>query len=289
MLTNFNKNRRFGAGKKRFIYSKKTYGNPFFRRPRTSLSATNRFLPDKVKLISFALTIALLILFWLLFFSALFKIKQIKVSGVGESQAKEVESLARELTVNRLVGKNNLLLYDKSELSRILNEKYYLENLNIEKKLFHTLKITLAEKRQSVIWREDDKYFYLDTQGNVINQVDPLNLSGTNLPLIENLTKIKIESRQANINAPTINYVLALYDEFKDKKHGFTVERFILDKDVNTIKMVVLTGPKIYFNTEESIAEQAARLDLIIKEKLKDSLMTKEYINLRYGNNVYIK
>jgi hypothetical protein len=82
---------------------------------------------------------------------------------------------------------------------------------------------------------------------------------------------------------------LALFNEFKDKNHGFAIERFILDKDINTVKMAVLDGPKIYFNPEETVARQAARLDLIIKEKLKDTFKSKEYINLRYGNNIYIK
>lgn len=286
---NFNKNRRFGVGKRRFVYSKKIYANPFFRRKKVSLGRPNGFLSNQVKLTIFAALVIILIFIWLLFFSTLFKINQIEISGVGESLAKEVESLARQVAEDRLLGKNNLWLYDKNKLSRVLNDKYYLQNLTIKKKWLHTLKIFLEEKRQIAVWREDDKYFYLDGEGNVINQTDPLNLNDSNLPLIENLTEIKIEGRKASVNQPTINYILALFNEFKDKKHGFEIERFILDKDINTVKMAVLAGPKIYFNTEESTAEQAARLDLIIKERLKDNFKTKEYINLRYGNNIYIK
>lgn len=287
---NPNKYKRFsGVGKRRFIYSKKTYTNPFFRRKKTSLIRSNGFLSNKVKLIIFAAFIASLIFIWLLFFSTLFKIDKITISGAGDNLVKEIDSLARQVAADRLVGKNNLLLYDKSELSRILNDKYYLQNLTIEKKLFHTLKINLEEKRRLAAWREDDKYFYLDSEGKVINQTDPLNINSSRLPLIENLTEIKIEGRKANINKATIDFILALFNEFKDKKHGFQVERFILDKDINTVKMAVLAGPKIYFNLEEAAAKQAARLDLVIKEKLIDTFAAKEYINLRYGNNVYIK
>lgn len=287
---NINKNKRFGGtGKRRFVYSKKTYANPFFRRKKISLSRQSGYLSNKIKLIIFAAVVVILILIWLLFFSTLFKINKIEISGAGESLTKEVDALAHQVAENRLLGKNNLLLYDKSELSRILNDKYYLQSLSIKKSLFHTLKITLAEKSQAAVWREDDKYFYLDGDGNTINQVDPLNINGARLPLIENLTGIKIEGRQANINKATIDYILALFNEFKDKKHGFDIERFILDKDVNTVKMAVLAGPKIYFNLGETVANQTTRLDLVIKEKLKDSFAAKEYIDLRYGNNIYIK
>lgn len=284
-----NKTNRFGAGKRSFVYSKKTYANPFFRRQKIFLTRPSGRLSNKIKLIILAALTASLILIWLLFFSTLFKINKIEVSGAGENLAEEVESLAREVAEDRLVGKNNLLLYDKNELKRVLNDKYYLQNLNIERKLFHTLKIVLVEKNQTAVWREDDKYFYLDGEGNTINQIDPLNINRSQLPLIENLTGSKIEGRKANIDQPTIDYILTLFNEFTDKRHGFEIERFILDKDLNTIKMAVISGPKIYFNLMKTVANQAARLDLIIKEKLRDNFATKEYVDLRYGNNIYIK
>lgn len=203
--------------------------------------------------------------------------------------AKEIEILARRIAEDRIIGKNNLLLYNSEELDRALNEKYYLQNLSVKKNLFHTLKITLTEKSQIAVWHEGDKYFYLDSEGKVINQVDPLNINSSSLPLIENLTGIEIEERQANTNQPALDYILALFNEFKDERHGFTLDRFILDQDINTIKIAALAGPKIYFNLAEKVADQAARLDLIIKEKLKNDFNAKEYIDLRYGNNIYIK
>lgn len=287
---NLKKARRFGGiGKKKFVYSKKTYSNPFFRRKKISLARPNGFLSNKIKLGIFAALVIILIFIWLLFFSTLFKITKVEISGARESLAKEVEAAARQVAENRLLGKNNLLLYDKNGLSEILNDKYYLQNLIIKRQPFHTLKIDLEEKQKIAVWREDEKYFYLDGEGNAINQVDPLNLNGYSLPLIENLTDIKIESRKANIDKPAIDYILALFKEFKDKKHGFEIERFILDKDINTIKMAALSGPKIYFNPNKAVAEQTARLNLLIKEKLKDNFNAKEYIDLRYGNNIYVK
>lgn len=284
-----NKTKRFGAGKRRFVYSNKTYANPFFRRQKIFLTRPSGRLSNKIKLIILAALTASLILIWLLFFSTLFKISKIEVSGAGENLAEEVESLAREVAEDRLAGKNNLLLYDKNKLKRVLNDKYYLQNLTITRKLFHTLKIVLVEKNQTAVWREADKYFYLDGEGNTINQIDPLNINRSRLPLIENLTGIKIEGRKANIDQPTIDYILTLFNEFTDKRHGFEIERFILDKDLNTIKMAVISGPKIYFNLMKTVANQTARLDLIIKEKLRDNFATKEYVDLRYGNNIYIK
>lgn len=284
-----NKINRLGSNRKKYIYSAKTYKNPFFQNKQTATTRSGES-KNKKKLAIFAAVIAILILLWLLFFSTMFKIEKIEVSGVRESMLSEIELIAKDLAENRLIGKNNLLLYNKSDLIKILNEKYYLENLSIKRKLFHTLIINLQEKQQVAIWRENDQYYYLDGDGNIINQTDPLNIKSGSYPLIENLTEVKIDGRKANINEEAIGYILNLFNEFKENSHDFAIERFIIDKDINTVKMAILSGPKIYFNTKAPIEEQTAKLDLIVKEKLKNDFKSvKEYIDLRYANNVYMK
>ena len=276
------------TGKRKYLYSAKAYKNPFFQNKKRSLFGQGE-LKNKNKLIIFTFAVIGLIMVWLLFFSTLFKIQKIEVAGVQNNLASEIELIAKDLAENRLIGKNNLLLYNKSELSKILNEKYYLDSLSVKRKLLHTLTINLREKQQVAIWREEEQYYYLDSDGNIINQLDSLNINGSSYPLIENLTAIKIDGRKANISRETIEYILNLFNEFKDNKHNFKIERFIIDRDVNTVKMAVLAGPKIYYNIKMSAAEQTAKLDLIIKNKLKDEFKNKTYIDLRYANNVYIK
>jgi len=278
--------------KSKYLYSAKTYKNPFFQNQRTRLGPGES--SHKTKLTILAAVIIIVFSIWLLFFSTLFKIQTIQINGLSEALAREVEAIAWEIASDRLIGKNNLLLYSKTVLSDALNGKYYLSELTIKKKLLHTLAINLREKKPVAIWREHDKYYYIDNDGKVINQVDPLSINNRDYPLIENQTDIKINDRQANINHDAINYVINLFNELKDNKHNFAVERFIVDQDINTVKVAVLSGPKIYYNIKADLLEQTAKLDLTIKdltikEKLRDKFTTKEYVDLRYANNVYIK
>ncbi len=280
---------RLGYNKKKYIYSAKNYKNPFFQSKKNP-SADRGRMNNKTKLAVFASVIAMAIIIWLLFFSALFKIQTIEVSGVGGNLSGEAELIAKNVAENRLIGKNNLLLYNKSELAKQLNEKYYLDNIAIKRKFFHVLKISLSEKKQSAVWREDDKYYYIDSDGNIISQTDPLNINGKIFPLIENMTDVKIDGRKANIGKEAVDYILNLFNELKANKRNFEIERFIVDQDSNTVKMAVLSGPKIYFNIKSPMPEQIAKLDLIIKNKLSDNIKSaEEYIDLRYANNVYIK
>jgi hypothetical protein len=285
---NFNKTRRLGFNRNKFIYSKRSYANPFFQNKR-SVSIKPSILSKKIRFFVILAITFLLILIWLIFFSNSFKINTIEVTGTNINTAKEIEALARDLTKNKLIGKNNLIFFSKKDLMEVLNEKYYLENLKINKKFPHSLIINIQEEQPKAIWREEDNYYFIDNHGEIINQIDSLNINRNIYPVIENLSANKINDRQTNIDNLTLDFTLNLFNEYKNKKHDFDIEKFIIDNDINTVKMAVLGGPKIYFNSKEAINDQVARLDLIIKEKLKDSFMTKEYINLKYGNNVYIK
>jgi len=285
---NFKNLKRSGFAPRKFVYSKRTYANPFFRRKNSGLAAPAKLFAKK-KLLIYLAAVIIIIIIWLIFFSNLFKINKIEIIGATDEVAKETQNLAWQQAGDKLVGKNNLLFFDKTALTTALNEKYYLSSLVIKKSLPHTLKISLAEEQPTAIWREDDQYYQLDAAGNVINQLDPLNINRATYPLIENLTEIKIVERRANINQTTIAYIVALFEEFKNQKHGFDLERFIVDKNVNTVKMALMGGPQIYFNTQIAVAGQAEKLDLIIKEKLRDDFKSKQYIDLRFGGNIYIK
>ena len=143
----------------------------------------------------------------------------------------------------------------------------------------------------AVIWKEEEDYYYLDGWGKVITRVDPLNISGGDYPLIENYTGVKITERQANISDETAGYILKLFNEYKDKRHDFTLDRFIVDNEANTVKLSVLGGPRIYFNVKKSVEEQTAKLDRALSknENLKKGFTAKKYIDLRFADNVYSK
>jgi len=284
--SNFNKTRRLGSASRRFVYSKKTYANPFFREKKQRIAGNSSV---RGKLLAIAVLVIIAILVWLFIFSNLFKINAITITGVDGAATEEIKKIAWQQAGDKLIGKNNLLIFDKNQLEQALNDKYYLANISIKKKLFHTLTINLIQKQQVAVWQEEDKYYYLDNQGGIINQVDPLNIDRLAYPLIENLSGLKIDGRTAKIDQQTINYIINLFNEFSGQKHNLEIEKFIVDQNVNTVKLAVLGGPKIFFNTRQTIEKQAARLDLIIKDNLKDAFKTKEYVDLRYDNNIYIK
>jgi cell division septal protein FtsQ len=284
--------------RKKFNYSGKKYSNPFFRKKRKRVILP--VLPRKffrfqwnwrLKLITSAVLIIFAGSIWFFYFSSYFNIITIEVAGNKKIAADDIKNLAwRQAKENRLLilKQENLNAFNKNKLRETLNEHYYLENLSINKKLPGTIIITIKEKEYSAVWYESDKYYYIDSNGNIFSEADPLQIKQQNYPLIENRKGARVEGRIVKVEDGDISYIILLFKEFKNNYKNFKIDRFILDSDINTVKMKILDGPEIYFNTKEDVNGQITKLMIIVNEKLKDDFINKEYIDLRYGDKVYI-
>ena len=60
-------------------------------------------------------------------------------------------------------------------------------------------------------------------------------------------------------------------------------------KTIWTIKIKLIDGPGIYFNIDENLKQQLDKLLVIKNEKIKDDFLTKQYIDLRFGDSVYFR
>ncbi len=283
MLNNLKK-KFFVRGKKGRFYSKKNYVNPYFRKKRNFLI--------KIPAYSWKLLLILIMiicLIWFIFFVPIFNIKKITVNGAIKISAEEIENFAWEQTKTIWGRKVNIFLFSKNDLIKKINEKYNLDNLRIEKKLPDKLIINFSEKQQAIIWFEADKYYYADIVGNIISEVDLLNISQKNIPLINNNGDNKIIDKKIKISPDKIKFILDLFFEFKDKKHNFEIERFIVENNENAVNLKVIGGPIIYFNTKDDLAKQTSKLIEIINQKFKDDFSKKTYIDLRFGDKVYYR
>ncbi|MFH1233760.1 MAG: hypothetical protein V1649_03895 [Patescibacteria group bacterium] len=267
---------------------KKKYINPYFQKKRKSLIKIPVY-SWRVKIIILLIFIAIIGLTWFIFFTKIFYIKEITVKGAIKISVEEIKTFALEQTKANWSRGGNIFLFSKNDLIKKINEKYNLDNLLIEKRLPDKLIISFKEKQQSIVWFEADKYYYADTIGNIINEVDPLNISQEDIPLINNNGHIKIIDKKIEISQNKIKFISNLFFEFKEKKHNFEIEKFVVNNEENTVGLKIIGGPIIYFNTEDNLSKQIGKLTALISQKLKDDFIKKSYIDLRYGDKVYYR
>lgn len=274
-------------------YRRKKYKNPFFqiknRKPQIS------YLSIKIKLIIAGMIILVATIVWFCFFSNYFNIKTITVNGAARTPAKELQDVAQGQTDLRrflAISQKNIFAFNASQLYNNLNSKYSFEKLSIEKKLPRTLIINVEEKKYAAVWHEksNDKYFFIDNKGSVINETAPLDLKDKAYPIIEHDGGDIIENKSIKGQEDNIKYILSLDNELKNVNLGMDITgRYKIDNEVNTVKLVINNGTEIFFNSKESAAAQINKLKSIVSEKIKNDLYKKAYIDLRFGDKIYYR
>lgn len=279
--------------KGRLPYSSKAYKNPFFsKKKRFSLRISSRKLLLKTKLIIGIAIMLIILAVSFLFYSNYFSIKKIIVEGGGRIDPLKVENIAWEQINDNflaIIPQKNIFLFSKKKLTKNLNKKYSFESLIIDKKLPGKLEIKYKEKEYAIIWQENENYFYADDYGLIINEVNLLEISQKDYPIIKNDSNDLIINKKITVDHSLIEYAKQLFFEFKEYNNEFKIERFIVDSDVNTVKVVIESGPIIYFNSAQEIEKQINKLLIIKNEKLKEDFISKTYIDVRYGDSVYYR
>jgi cell division septal protein FtsQ len=276
--------------RKKIDYSSKKYLNPFFRRKKAKFYNLSPSFNWRIRLIFLLILAIILGAIWFFFFAFYFNIKAIEVMGGKRIQAPALEGLVWEQTEERrfLAGsQKNINLFDKNELRERIQDKYSLENIAVDKKWPGKIIISIKERNPSLIWFEAEKYYYIDNKGNVISETDPIQINQKDYPLIENRGGTKIFGKKVEAKSDDLFYAIKLFNEFKNNYKKFEIDRFIIDNDLNTIKLSVINGPQIYFNTTADINEQISELIIFIDRKLKDNFKNKDHIDLRFGDRVY--
>ncbi len=279
-------------------YSPRRYSNPFFRKSQHIFSFPQNKLSIKAKLaISFFITI-ILALGWFLFFSNFFLLNRVeinleKAAQISKTSSTEIKNLvlkqSREQKRFLFFSQRNLLLFDENKLQKVLNDKYCLESLEIKKKFPHSLIVNLKEKNYIVIWHEGDKFYYLSNEGDIASVASEQEVSSKKYPLIDNLTNQKITDKKINVDLDIVHFIINIFDSLVREVNDIKIDRFKIDSDVYTIKVVLQNGPELYFSVKENLDKQIEKLLTIKNQKLKEDFFKKSYIDLRYGDRVYYR
>ncbi|MFA4833557.1 MAG: FtsQ-type POTRA domain-containing protein [Patescibacteria group bacterium] len=294
--------------RKKIDYYDKNLANPFFHRRRKKRISFSTSWSGKRKLMALLILVLAGGLVWLIFSQTIFSINNITVRGAIRIPTGEIENLAWQQTREKrflFFPQKNIFTFSKEGVKGKLEQSYSFEKLTINKNLPHTLVIDIQEKSYAFIWCEGEKYYYADIDGYMINEVSPLEIKQKKYPIIQNQGDGKIINDSAgglgriDINENHINYIINLSDRFLAGKNGageaggsfqdLIIEKFIIDKDANTVKMALAEGPTVYFNTNEDQEKQIKKLLTIKEETLKDDFKNKSYIDLRYGDRVYYR
>ncbi|MBI2062951.1 MAG: hypothetical protein HYT61_01770 [Candidatus Yanofskybacteria bacterium] len=244
-------------------------------------------------LFGFVSVVGLIGLTYLLFFSRLLDVRDVKIEvadGLRADLSKYVDGWL-DLGFWNINKRDNILFFSADKLSSHLASQFpKLESVKISKKLPHSLFISSDERKPAGIWCSavENECYYFDKNGVAFSKTQPSsgfliinvfdyrqdkNIELGNMVTDEAWLKEIIDAHEllnrAGINIAAFEIPADSFDEF----HVKTAENW-----------------KIMFSIQTNVEKQISALITFLKEKIRpDQRSSLQYVDLRIQDRIYYK
>lgn len=266
------------------------YGRGYSPRQRSRRDREKKPISWKSKLIVAWILFLILALSYLLFFSPVFEIKEIKVSGNQAIDSENIQSSLDDFLYKKTLiffDRNNIFLATSNKLRETLIKDFpRILFIEVNKSIFKkTIDLEITERKGAGIFCKNECY-YIDKYGVIFEEAP--QTSGTLILLIKDHSERDIEMGMEVIEkefmAELIELRARLFDKFNLRVLEFIVET-IPYKD---LKVNIHEGWYILFDKSRDLKNQLQALELVLAEKIEER-ENLEYIDLRIENRVYYK
>ncbi|MCX7778800.1 MAG: cell division protein FtsQ/DivIB [Patescibacteria group bacterium] len=227
-------------------------------------------------------------LFYLIFFSSIFKIRYISFEVNDQPLLKIDEELLKS-EINKILSKkfyfltlDNIFFLPKKEIENLFTSDRQIEKFQIFKIFPNGMKIKIdLWQPVATFLSQGGDYLLLNKNGAIIKKINESEATLADLPMIVDLS-----------NRPMGTLPLLSIFEFFKKTTNFDCKirriEIIEEKGVLSYQAITSENWKIYFEPKENLSEQINNLALILREKIDDRQKL-EYIDLRFGHRIFYK
>lgn len=209
---------------------------------------------------------------YLIFFSSVFKIKNIDIEGV-----KSVE--IADYLHQSLIGKNIIIFSPSRYLSRLSAKFPILEEARLVRGLPNTIRVIVNERKQVLIWCAQECYD-LDAKGYAYQKVDK---PSDKIVLIDE-SNLKIEQGQQVASEQFVKFFLNAIERTEQMNLKITEAK--IGQTTYRLSFKTSEGWSIIFDTSGSLKNQINALKQVL-EKNRDAIH--EYVDVRVEGTVFIK
>lgn len=270
-------------------YQRQNSQNPFFLRKKGG---------KRTGLLKWLVLLGISGLFFLIWFflsSSFWRLQNLKIDGLTRISGLEIEKIIWDQAGKSrwlIFKQSNIFLFNKSEATGKIIADYNLAASAINKKWPHTLEIKVKERPYAFIFQEGNDFFHASADAYIIKEQAVSEEDKKKYFILENKNTSSLIGikNKINIKSDYLNFILDLNQRLSAYPE-LAVEKFIIDQEFNMVTVKFVGGPSVYFNTRGgagSAADQINNLLLVKREKIKDNFSRTNYIDLRYGDRIFI-
>lgn len=207
-----------------------------------------------------------------LFYSPIFKIKNIIISGSNS------EMLTKE--IEKIKGENIILFKSKEIEEEIIKNFPSAVNVQIIRGLPDTIKIQWEDHIPKIIWATSGKQYLVDGRGLVYKETDEITL-----PQVMDNKNLSVSLGDFVVSENFVNFVIDTSGQF-EPMFGFKIIHFEINETMFQVDAITDQGWKIIFDTTRPVKNELSDLQKFL-ESHKDEL--KEYVDLRIEGKVFFQ
>lgn len=223
-------------------------------------------------------------IFYFLFFSQIFQVEKIIVTGEKNVAKEDLKLLVEEKLEKKIffLKTRSIFLVNLNEIKEnILNSFPQIAEVEISRGLPDALNIIVVERFGLAVWCQAEQCFLVNNEGVIFEEifdVDPKAFQIKNLALVPEL---KLGDKV--IEKEKLNQILDIESKLRDNlKIPLTAVTIVSEERFN---IKTLEGWEIYFNPEGQLEWQLTKLRAVLEEEiLPENRKNLEYIELRFGN-----
>lgn len=271
----------------------KKYKNPFCSQQKKPIS-------KRIKLNILLLFTCAILWLYFLFFSPFFMFKDISIQIEDDFREKKLieEQINNYFKSSYFFSlhKKNYFFFNENKLKQELNKHFFVKNVRAEKSFPNHLLINVERIKPSFILNSPYEILYLDSSGVILEKVPKNN--NVDINLAKNLPVILVhQDNELNIkdkifSEDFLNFINKFFVLLKENKPNINIETFEaknIEQTQGTIKIKLANMGYLYLNTSLDPEQQLENFLTIYKEKIQPQNKQFEYIDLRFGDKIYIK
>jgi cell division septal protein FtsQ len=266
----------------------KDYKDTDFRNPRLQKERDSR-QRLKSRLFFGSIVFSIAGLFYFLFYSPYFELKEISVNGLQQINPETMKEMIDEYRIERhwlIFSHNCYWFFDKDELAKKITEKYWIDYIDMKKLWPNRIIIDVGERESAVNWLSGDKCYRLDLTATAIEFCE----AGSALMTIKDLNEMPVEIGKSPLSEDLLEQLIRIDQSLKmiAANYHFKISNYeIKDK---SLEVKIADGFSVFFNLAQSDYQQIERLELLMKQNdVLENLAKLQYIDLRFGEKLFYK
>ncbi len=226
-----------------------------------------------------------------LFAHPFFRLESVSVSGIQHTDRSEISNVIQSYLSERTAlffTNQNKFLFRAEELAARMNASFTFRDLQIERDGTQ-VHLKAVERTSQLLWQSENQLYIVDLEGIVVRTVQPEEREHiqTILPLFIDRNDVTVGVGDPVLVKKEIESIFRFHEHLSLQHIPFVRTEFdrLAGKWVGVITQ---TGFQILFDPSADVDEQAARLEVLMRDKIKDQTSL-QYIDLRFGDHVYYK